>query len=106
MRTFSFSSLISISVLLAAISAPSVLASGSDALGGASTAASRLYNQGKGVYANKIGCDQCVLAGKELDKTIAMELVEGKGMGAKALMDLSADEKSALMTYLQRRFKL
>lgn len=79
-----------------------VFASGSDGSGaGAQTGEARLYNQGKGVYAHKIACDSCPMAGKTLDKNLAMEL-----LGNPSVPSLSQDEKSALDVYLKRRFKL
>ena len=79
----------------------SSFASGSDASGGAETGDAQLYNIGKGVYAQKLACKSCPLAGKSLDSAMARDLAAGKGT-----TDLSAEEQQALAVYLSRRFKL
>ena len=59
--------------------AGSSFASGSDAGGGAETGDAQLYNIGKGVYAQKLACKSCPLAGKSLDSAMARDLAAGKG---------------------------
>ena len=81
--------------------AGSSFASGSDAGGGAETGDAQAYNIGKGVYAQKLACKSCPLAGKTLDSAMARDL--GAGMGTTGL---SAEEQRALAVYLSRRFKL
>ena len=81
--------------------ASSSFASGSDAGGSAETGDAQAYNIGKGVYAQKLGCKSCPLAGKTLDQAAARDLVAGKGTAG-----LSAEEQKALAVYLSRRFKL
>ena len=91
-------------VLAAALSlagGSSSFASGSDAAGGAETGDAQAYNIGKGVYAQKLACKSCPLAGKSLDSAMARDLVAGKGTTG-----LSAEERQALAVYLSRRFKL
>ena len=87
-------------VFSAVFGAPA-FASGSDAGGGAETGDAQAYNVGKGVYAQKLGCKSCPLAGKSLDAAMAGGLLKGKETYA-----LSADEQQALATYLKLRFKL
>ena len=81
--------------------AGSSFASGSDAGGGAETGDAQAYNIGNGVYAQKLACKSCPLAGKTLDSAMARDLVAGKGTTG-----LSAEEQRALVVYLSRRFKL
>ena len=81
--------------------AGSSFASGSDAGSGAETGDAQAYNIGKGVYAQKLACKSCPLAGKTLDSAMARDLVAGKGTTG-----LSAEEQQALAVYLARRFKL
>ena len=81
--------------------AGSSFASGSDAGSGAETGDAQAYNIGKGVYAQKLACKSCPLAGKTLDSAMARDLVAGKGTTG-----LSAEEQRALVVYLSRRFKL
>ena len=85
-------------LLLAA--APS-WASGSDASGGTLTDDAQAYNVGKGVYAQKLACKGCPMAGKSLDAAMARELMSSTDMPA-----LSAQEKQALAVYLARRFRM
>ena len=87
-------------VFSAVFGAPA-FASGSDAGGGAETGDAQAYNVGKGVFAQKLGCKSCPLAGKSLDAAMASGLLKGKETYA-----LSADEQQALATYLKLRFKL
>ena len=77
------------------------LASGSDAAGGNQTSDAQAYNLGKGVYAQKLACSGCPLAGKSVTAEIAGDLLNGKGT-----QSLSADETQVLAVYLKRRFKL
>lgn len=81
--------------------AGSSFASGSDAGGGAETGDAQAYNIGKGVYAQKLACKSCPLAGKSLDSAMARDLAAGKGTAG-----LNAEEQQALAVYLSRRFKL
>ena len=81
--------------------AGSSFASGSDAGGGAETGDAQAYNIGKGVYAQKLACKSCPLAGKSLDSAMARDLAAGKGTRG-----LNAEEQQALAVYLSRRFKL
>ena len=76
-------------------------ASGSDAGGGAETGDAQSYNVGKGVYAQKLACKACPLAGKSLDAAMARGLLSGT-----ETYSLSADEQQALAVYLKLRFKL
>ena len=86
---------------LAALMSSAVLASGSDSFSAAPTGDTRLYNAGKGVYADKLSCSSCPLAGKSLDTELAKQVLSGKPQIA-----LSADEQSALTLYLKRRFRI
>ena len=85
----------------AALLSASAWASGSDAAGGAETGDMQAYNAGKGIYAQKLACKTCPLAGKPLDATLARGLLTGKETYA-----LAAEEQRALATYLKLRFKL
>ena len=76
-------------------------ASGSDAGGGAETGDAPSYNVGKGVYAQKLACKSCPLAGKSLDAAMARGLLSGT-----ETYSLSAEEQQALAVYLRLRFKL
>ena len=84
-----------------ALSASLALASGSDGGASAETGDAALYNIGKGVYAAKLACSGCPMAGKSLDATMARDL-----MAKKPAVSLSAEESAALNVYLKRRFKL
>lgn len=76
-------------------------ASGSDGGGSAETGDAAAYNTGKAIYASKLACSACPMAGKSLDAGMARELlVSTKGV------TLTADESQALAVYLKRRFKL
>ena len=55
---------------MSALFGASAFASGSDAAGGAETGDTQAYNLGKGVYAQKLACKSCPLAGKNLDAAI------------------------------------
>lgn len=76
------------------------MASGSDGGGSAETGDEAAYNKGKSVYAAKLACSSCPMAGKRLDAAAARELI------AKPTSTLSAPEAQALQVYLTRRFKL
>jgi Glycosyl transferase family 2 len=89
------------SVALLAFAAGVAFASGSDGGGSAVTGDSALYNTGKSVYATKLACAACPLAGKTLDAALAREVL------AKSVkVSLSDQESAALAVYLKRRFKL
>jgi hypothetical protein len=88
--------------LVLILSASAALASGSDGGGGAETGDTAAYNRGKSVYASKLACGSCPLAGKKLDAALARELLASKPAAA----SLSPEEAGALDTYLKRRFKL
>jgi hypothetical protein len=77
------------------------LASGSDGGGGAETGDAAIYNLGKSVYASKLACASCPMAGKRLDAAMARDLL-AKPLG----VDLHPEEAKALAVYLKRRFKL
>ena len=76
-------------------------ASGSDGGGSAETGDAQSYNVGKGVYAQKLACKACPLAGKSLDAAMARGL-----LGGAETYSLNADEQQALAVYLKLRFKL
>ena len=76
-------------------------ASGSDAGGGAETGDAQSYNIGKGVYAQKLACKSCPLAGKSLDAAMARGLISGT-----ETYSLNAEEQRSLAVYLKLRFKL
>ena len=78
-----------------------VFASGSDGTSSAETGDAAAYNTGKGIFASKLACEGCKMAGKKLDAAQARSLLAEKGN-----LGLSADESQALAIYLQRRFKL
>jgi len=86
---------------MSALFGTSALASGSDAGGGAETGNSQSYNVGKAVYAQKLACKSCPLAGKKLDAAMANQLLKTIDT-----YSLSANEQQALATYLKLRFKL
>lgn len=77
------------------------LASGTDGGGAAETGDAAAYNTGKSVYAAKLACGGCPMAGKSLDSAMARELIAAKGK-----VTLSPEETQALEVYLKRRFKL
>lgn len=77
------------------------MASGSDGGGAAETGDAQAYNTGKLVYAQKLACNTCAMAGKTLDMAAAKQLLSGKSVAG-----LSEDEARALSVYLTRRFKL
>lgn len=84
-----------------ALAAGFALASGSDGGASAETGDAALYNIGKGVYATKMACSGCTMAGKSLDASTAREL-----MSKTPAVNLNAEESAALNVYLKRRFKL
>lgn len=84
-----------------ALAAGLALASGSDGGGSAETGDAAAYNAGKGVYAAKLACTGCPMAGKSLDASMARELLTNKRGTA-----LTPEESAALEVYLKRRFKL
>ena len=84
-----------------ALAASLALASGSDGGASAETGDAAAYNTGKSVYATRLACSGCPLAGKSLDAATAREL-----LGNKRGVALSRDEAAALDVYLKRRFKL
>lgn len=77
------------------------LASGSEGFSQAPTGDTQKYNAGKGVYADKLSCSGCPLAGKQLTSELAREVLGGKPQIA-----LSPEEQSALTVYLKRRFRI
>lgn len=81
--------------------ASTAFASGSDSFGGQSSEQAQ-YNTGKAVYAQKLACPSCPLAGKSLDKMLAEQLLSDPSLTAK----LANDERAPLATYLRKRFKL
>ena len=60
------------------------------------------YEYGKEIYAVKLGCDTCPLAGKELDESTAKKIIADETFR----YSLSAKEDEALTTYLRERFGL
>ncbi len=77
------------------------LASGSEGVSGGETSEAQMYNVGKAVYAQKLACSNCPLAGKALNVMLAKDLLAGN-----QTQSLNADDKTALASYLKRRFKL
>jgi hypothetical protein len=84
-----------------ALAANIALASGSDGGGSAETGDAAAYNTGKSVFATKLACSGCPMAGKSLDADAARALIANKGN-----VTLSPQESAALDVYLKRRFKL
>ena len=84
-----------------ALAAGMALASGSDGGGQAEIGDTAAYNSGKSVFAMKLACSGCPMAGKSLDAAAARALLDNKGN-----VTLSPQESSALDVYLKRRFKL
>ena len=76
-------------------------ASGSEGFSQGQNNDTRLYNAGKGVYADKFACSGCPLAGKPLNAGVAKEVLGGSPKVA-----LSSDEQDAVAVYLKRRFKI
>jgi hypothetical protein len=99
---FSTKSMLIASIGLVAIAlSGNASASGSEGIAASPNNSSRLYNAGKGVYADKFSCASCPLAGKSLDASLAKEVLSGKPK-----VELSADETEALSAYLKRRFNV
>jgi hypothetical protein len=88
-------------LMVAALLSTSAMASGSDAGGGAETGNAQAYNTGKGIYAQKLACKSCPLAGRKLDAALASQLLTNK-----ETYSLSTNEQQALATYLKLRFRL
>ncbi len=84
-----------------ALSVGPTFASGSDGGGQAEMGDTAAYNTGKSVFATKIACSACPMAGKSLDAESARALIANKGS-----VTLSPQESAALDVYLKRRFKL
>ena len=82
--------------------ASAAFASGSDSFGGGLSGEQQLYNAGKAVFAQKLACSGCAMAGKTLDKPLAQSILSEADTTAK----LSDDDRAALATYLKLRFKL
>lgn len=78
-----------------------VFASGSEGFTAGPNNEARLYNVGKGVYADKFSCRGCPLAGKSLDASLAKQVLQGNPK-----VTLSTVEQDAVMVYLKRRFKI
>jgi hypothetical protein len=77
------------------------LASGSETISTGPSNDARLYNVGKGVYADKFACSSCPLADKTLNADLAKDMLNGKPK-----VELSSAEADALAVYLKRRFKI
>ena len=86
--------------LVCVLASSAAMASGSDGGSSAETGDTAAYNMGKSIYATKLACTGCPMAGKSLDAAMSKDLL------AKAPVTLSADESKALEVYLKRRFKL
>ena len=78
-----------------------IYASGSEGFTQGPNNEARLYNVGKGVYADKFACTGCPLAGKSLDANLAKQVLQGNPK-----VTLSTAEQDAVMVYLKRRFKI
>lgn len=99
MKFFNISALTVVAVFAAM--AGTAFASGSEGFSSAQSNDTRLYNAGKGVYAEKFSCSTCPLAGKALNANVAKEVLDGTPK-----VQLSEDEKTAVMVYLKRRYKI
>jgi hypothetical protein len=97
---FSKKSVLVIAAIATAMSS-AAFASGSEGFSSAQNNDTRLYNAGKGVYADKFSCSTCPLAGKSLNASVAKEV-----LGGTPKVQLSTDEQDAVMVYLKRRFKI
>ena len=86
---------------LAGAMSGAAFASGSESFSQGQNNDTRLYNAGKGVYADKFACSGCPLAGKPLSASVAKEVLGGSPKVA-----LSSDEQDAVAVYLKRRFKI
>jgi hypothetical protein len=82
------------------LAAHAVMASGSEGGGSAETGDTAAYNMGKSIFAMKLACDKCPLAGKTLDGAMAKQVLE------KPPVTLTANESQALAVYMKRRFKM
>ena len=91
---------IALGMVTAAMSG-AAFASGSEGFSQGQNNDTRLYNAGKGVYADKFACSGCPLAGKPLNAGVAKEVLGGSPKVA-----LSSDEQDAVAVYLKRRFKI
>ncbi len=87
--------------VFAAVVSVNSFASGSESISSGPSNDARLYNAGKGVYADKFSCVSCPLAGKSLNAELAKEVLNGKPK-----VELSSDEAEALAAYLKRRFRV
>lgn len=85
----------------AAVLCNSAFASGSEGFAQGPDNEARLYNVGKGVYADKFSCNGCPLAGKSLTADLAKEVLRGNPK-----VTLSPADQDAVTVYLKRRFKL
>ncbi len=86
---------------LATLLCSGAFASGSESISTGPSNDARLYNVGKGVYADKFACKGCPLADKSLNAELAREVLAGKPK-----VDLSSGETEALAAYLKRRFNI
>lgn len=87
--------------MAAAVMGGAAFASGSESFSQGQNNDTRLYNAGKGVYADKFACSGCPLAGKPLNASVAKDVLGGSPKVA-----LSGDEQDAVTVYLKRRFKI
>ncbi len=85
--------------------ASTVLASGSYSISGGDQA-NQSYNLGKSAFYRKLACSSCPLAGQELDKAKAAELVAQLAKASELAQKLSETERDAAGVYLKRRYKL
>lgn len=90
-----------LATLALAASASTAFASGSESFSSGPSSDARLYNVGKGVYADKLACSSCPLADKTLTAEVAKAVLNGEPK-----VDLTNDEAQALGAYLKRRFKI
>ena len=86
---------------LAVAASGAALASGSEGFTQGQNNDTRLYNVGKGVYADKFACSGCPLAGKSLNADVAKGV-----LGGTPKVSLSGEEQDAVAVYLKRRFKI
>ena len=87
--------------VLAVAASGAALASGTEGFAQGQNNDTRLYNAGKGVYADKFACSGCPLAGKPLNADVAKGVLGGAPKVA-----LSGEEQDAVAVYLKRRFKI
>ncbi len=87
--------------VLAVAASGAALASGTEGFAQGQNNDTRLYNVGKGVYADKFACSGCPLAGKSLNADVAKAVLGGTPKVA-----LSGEEQDAVGVYLKRRFKI